>query len=98
MTNKNYLSLIDKYRMQIYGFERLSETAYVSVGASGKSVIIEPYPVSQRDSTFKIYIDRSKNTVEDERLYHILNHYQLFQTNFIYHEDTDSYYGALAIV
>lgn len=83
MSKMNFFELLEFPQINMIGFEEVEEFFYVTISRLGPQIFIFNKESSEKDYRFRIDVGDEKN-ICNERLYHLLNHFNLNEKLFVY--------------
>lgn len=92
MYEVNYLSYEPGGIIQLHGFDKINEVAYVWVSVTKRTLAIETRMYKEKENCFKIIISEQR-TIKDARLFRVLNRNQLFNKRFVYNGPRENYFS-----
>lgn len=92
MKELNYLKLLKYPNVQLMGFKEVKGFIYVSISRISPLLVIYNKNIEEREYRFRVDIKNpEKKIVQNPRLYHLLNHFELNGKAFIYNEKNKMY-------
>ena len=92
MKEFNCFKLLKFPNVQMMGFKEVKGFIYVSISRVSPLIVVYNKKIKEREYRFRVDIENSeKKVIQNPRLYHLLNHFELNDKAFIYNEKNKMY-------
>lgn len=85
MKEFNYFKLLQFPKVQMMGFKEVKGFIYVSISRISPLIVVYNKKIEKRDYRFRVDFENAeKKIIQNPRLYHLLNHFELDDKAFVY--------------
>lgn len=92
MKEFNCFKLLQFPEVQMMGFKEVKGFIYVSISRVSPLIVVYNKKIEKRDYRFRVDFENAeKKIIQNPRLYHLLNHFELNDKAFIYNEKNKMY-------